>query len=130
MFVGLVTFLTVGVSGQIKKGKTRAITTKQLMVGLVKPQCGGLGESLKSAPTDDKMWGELAIKAALLNEISYNLMEDGRCPDKDWAAPRIDPDIRPSLRSRFTKRSKKLAFQSSRPDRLVVLSVPRYGKSA
>lgn len=85
MFVGLVTFLTVGASGQIKKGKTRAITTKQLMVGLVKPQCGGLGESLKSAPTDDKMWGELAIKAALLNEISYNSTEYGRCPDKDWA---------------------------------------------
>ena len=44
--------------------------------------------------------------------------------------PRIDPDIEPSLRSRFTKRSKTLTFQSSRPDRSVVLSVPRYGKSA
>jgi hypothetical protein len=81
MFVGFVTFLTVGASGQIKKGKTRAITTKQLMVGLVKPQCGDLGESLKSAPTDDKMWGELAIKAALLNEISYNF-------DGVWEMPR------------------------------------------
>ena len=44
--------------------------------------------------------------------------------------PRTDPDIGPSLRSRFRKWSKKQGLQSSRPDRLVVLSVPRYGKVA
>lgn len=70
---------------QIKKGKTRAASTKQLMAGLVKLHCAALGDALKQAPADDKAWDELATKAALLNESSYILMDDGRCPDAVWA---------------------------------------------
>jgi len=70
---------------QIKKGKTRAATTKQLMGGLVKANCAALGDALKNAPADDKAWDELALKAALLNESGYLLMDDGRCPDGVWA---------------------------------------------
>lgn len=81
----IVGVLTVGANAQITKGKTRAATTKQLMGGLVKPNCAGIGEGLKAAPTDDKGWADLATKAALLNEASYLLMDDGRCPDKAWA---------------------------------------------
>lgn len=77
--------LSLVASAQIKKGKTRPLTTKQLMGGLVAPNCGGIGEALKAAPADDKAWEELATKAALLNESSYTLMDDGRCPDGDWA---------------------------------------------
>lgn len=79
------TTLTFSVQAQVTKGKTRAATTKQLMGGLVKPQCGGLAEALKTAPADDKAWDELATKAALLNEVGYLLMDDGRCPDAVWA---------------------------------------------
>lgn len=70
---------------QVKKGKTRPLTTKQLMSGLVKPHCGGIAEGLKTAPADDQAWEELLTKAALLNEASYTLVDDGRCPDGDWA---------------------------------------------
>lgn len=70
---------------QIKKGKTRPLLTKQLMGGLVQPNCKGLGAGLKEPPADDKAWEALATKAALLNEAGYILMADGRCPDGDWA---------------------------------------------
>jgi hypothetical protein len=83
--LGLITALSVNAATQIKKGKTRPLTTKQLMSGLVKPQCSDLGEAMKTAPTDDKGWEDLATRAALLNEASYILMDDGRCPDADWA---------------------------------------------
>lgn len=71
---------------QVKQGKTRPAKTKQLMKGLVAANCGALGEALKTAPADDAAWEDLALKAALLNEASYLLMDDGRCPDGDWSA--------------------------------------------
>lgn len=71
-------------TAQVKQGKTRPAKTKQLMKGLVAANCGALGEALKSDPADDKAWEDLALKAALLNEASYILMDDGRCPDGDW----------------------------------------------
>lgn len=83
--LGLIAALSMDATAQIKKGKTRVLTTKQMMGGLVKPVCAGLGESLKTAPADDKGWDELATKAAILNELSYSLMDDGRCPDGTWA---------------------------------------------
>jgi hypothetical protein len=84
---GLVFVVAVSLSAvaQVKQGKTRPLQTKQLMKGLVQPNCGGLGEGLKAGPADDKAWEDLATKAALLNEASYVLMDDGRCPDADWA---------------------------------------------
>lgn len=81
----LVVAFSVVATAQVKKGKTRLLTTKQFMGGLIKPQSGGLGEGLKTAPADDKAWAELATKAALLNEASYTMMDDDRCPDEVWA---------------------------------------------
>ena len=85
MIVGIVSVLSAGASAQVKKGKTRVLTTKQMMSGLIKPNCAGIGEGLKAAPVDEKAWEDLATKAALLNESSFILMDDGRCPDGDWA---------------------------------------------
>jgi hypothetical protein len=85
LLAGIIAVLSLNASAQVKKGKTRLMTTKQLMSGLVKPNCAGIGDGLKAIPTDDKAWAELATKAALLNEASYTMMEDGRCPDGDWA---------------------------------------------
>lgn len=70
---------------QVKQGKTRLLKTKQLMKGLVAANCGAIGEGLKAAPADDKAWDDLITKAALLNEASYILVDDGRCPDAVWA---------------------------------------------
>ena len=81
----LVAMFTVNATAQVKKGKTHLLLTKQLMGGLVKPNCGGIGDGLKATPADEKAWETLATEAALLNEASYILMDDGRCPDADWA---------------------------------------------
>jgi hypothetical protein len=89
LLVGLsllaVAMFSVATIAQVKKGKTRPLLTKQLMGGLVQPNCKGLGAGLKEAPADDKAWEALATKAALLNEAGHILMADGRCPDADWA---------------------------------------------
>ena len=77
--------ITCAATAQIKKGKTRAATTKQIMSGLIQSNCAALGKGTAEAPTDDKGWAALATNAALLNEASYLLMDDGRCPDGDWA---------------------------------------------
>jgi cytochrome c556 len=78
--------LASGSAGQVKKGKTRPVTTEQLMEGLVNPNCGGLAKAMQgSGPSDDKAWQAVALQAALLNEASYVLMADGRCPDAVWA---------------------------------------------
>lgn len=82
--VGIVSVTWVS-QAQVTKGKTRLAKTKQLMAGLVRPACAGIGEGLKEAPKDDAAWTDLQTKAALLNEASYLLMDDGRCPDGDWA---------------------------------------------
>lgn len=77
--------ISIEAAAQVKQGKTRLAKTKQLMKGLVAANCGALGDGLKTTPADDKGWDELAINAALLNEASFLLMDDGRCPDADWA---------------------------------------------
>ncbi len=55
------------------------------MKGVMGPHCGALKKGMDAGPSDDKAWEELALHAALLNEASYVLMEDGRCPDGVWA---------------------------------------------
>ncbi len=56
------------------------------MAGITQPHCKALGEQLKgSGPADDKAWDTAACHAACLNELSYLLMDDGRCPDGAWA---------------------------------------------
>jgi hypothetical protein len=80
-----VTMFSLAAVGQVTKGKTRPLLTKQLMGGLVQPNCKSLGAGLKEAPADDKAWEALATNAALLNEAGHILMADSRCPDADWA---------------------------------------------
>ncbi len=69
---------------QVKKGKTRAALTKQIMKGLVKVNCDGIKQGLDAGPQKDKDWEDLATSAALLNEASYILVDDGRAPDGVW----------------------------------------------
>jgi cytochrome c556 len=74
-------------TAQVKKGKTRPLTTKQMMVAVVKPNCASLAETLKNGgPSDEKGWETAVTQAALLNESGHMMMEDGRCPDGVWAA--------------------------------------------
>jgi cytochrome c556 len=70
---------------QKTKGKTRGAATKYLMRGIQQSHCKALGELLKDGPADDKAWDTAACHASCLNEMGYLLMDDGRCPDADWA---------------------------------------------
>lgn len=70
---------------QVKQGKTRPAKTSQLMKGIVKPNCGDAKKLSDAGPANDDEWADLALKAALLNEVSFSLMDDGRCPDGTWA---------------------------------------------
>ena len=71
---------------QVKKGKTRAAATKYLMRGVMQPNCAGLGKLLEgTGPADEKAWDTATCHASCLNELSYLLMDDGRCPDGVWA---------------------------------------------
>ncbi|MBI3465429.1 MAG: hypothetical protein HY000_20595 [Planctomycetes bacterium] len=69
-------------AAQKAKGKTRPAMTKQLMKGIVNVNCGDLKKALEAEQAD---WDAITLKAALLNEAGYLLMEDGRCPDAEWA---------------------------------------------
>jgi len=71
--------------GEKTKGKTRAAETKYLLRGINQPNCAALAQLLKGEPADDKARDTMACYVSLLNEMSYLLMDDGRCPDKDWA---------------------------------------------
>jgi cytochrome c556 len=73
------------VDAQVKKGKTRPATTGQLMRAIMKSNCDGVKKGLDANPSDDKAWEQLGAHAAALNEVSFILMEDGRCPDGVWA---------------------------------------------
>ncbi|TXT32332.1 MAG: hypothetical protein FD138_2077 [Planctomycetota bacterium] len=70
------------VEAQKTKGKTRAASTKLLMKGLVSANCGAVKKDLDAAEIN---WDDVTLHAALLNESGYILMDDGRCPDGEWA---------------------------------------------
>jgi cytochrome c556 len=85
--VACLAFLSLGSSvlAQKTKGKTRAAETKYIMKGINFAHCSALAKELKEGPKDDKEWAQVVLHASLLNEAGYLLMDDGRCPDKDWA---------------------------------------------
>ena len=70
---------------QVKHGKSRPAPTGALMKSIVKPNCGDLKKALETPPANDEAWEAIGAHAAALNEMSYALMEDGRCPDSVWA---------------------------------------------
>ncbi len=72
-------------NGQKTKGKTRPAPTIMLMQGIMFPNCSALEGLLKGeGPKDNRGWGKVEMHATVLNEMSYVLMDDGRCPDKVW----------------------------------------------
>ena len=67
-------------NAQVTKGKERPLTTKQWMQAVHKVHCGAIKEGLEAGPSDDDAWAKIALHAAMMNESSYVLMADGRCP--------------------------------------------------
>lgn len=73
------------VAHKAHKGKSQPMETKHWMQGVMKPASGALKTGLASAPGDEEAWELLAMHAAVMNESSYVLMADGRCPDDIWS---------------------------------------------
>ena len=84
-FVLLILGVVSNAVTQIQKGKTRPLMTKQWMKGVIEPHCKAIKKGLEANLLEDKAWKKLAVNAAVLNESSYVLMADGRCPDRVWA---------------------------------------------
>lgn len=92
LLTSLVLALGVGVvAAQVKKGKTRPLTTEQLMEGIVKPHHDALKKGLEATTITDDGWKSLALSAALLNESTFTLMDDGRSPDAIWSDAATKP---------------------------------------
>jgi len=89
---GMVLWAAVGSSRASEEGHhhlydkgERALSVHQMMEGLMKPNFQRLKRGLRQAPSSSEAWHELQLNAALLNEMSYNLMRDGRKQDEVWA---------------------------------------------
>ena len=70
---------------QVKRGRTRAAETKYLMKGVIQPSCAAIGALLKQDSAEPGTWDKVATHASVINELSYSIMDDGRCPDSSWA---------------------------------------------
>lgn len=63
----------------------RVASVGTLMRSINKPHCGNLGKLIKdSGPADDQAWADVVDSASMLNEVSYALMDNNRCPDAVW----------------------------------------------
>lgn len=70
---------------KVKKGDSRPLSTANWMKNVVKPHCNDLKKEIAAGPKTDEDWESLIEHAEILNETSYILMEDKRCPDSVWA---------------------------------------------
>ncbi len=66
-----------------KKGK-RPLKTSTVMKVVTKPHCDALKKIFEKGPKTSEDWDALIEHSEVLNEVSYILMEDGRCPDYVW----------------------------------------------
>lgn len=82
--VSIITLVRSPLVSAQAKGKTRPLTTAQMMAGLVKPKFVELKEGLAKDELSEDDWKAFAAHAALLNESSYIMMADERCPDDIW----------------------------------------------
>lgn len=88
LVIGLVLVLslfTFAGEAQVKRGRTRAAETKYLMKGVIQPSCAAIGALLKQDGAEPGTWDKVATHASVINELSYSIMDDGRCPDSSWA---------------------------------------------
>lgn len=84
-----VTLVTMGLIvdsiADVSKGEKRPLSMETWMEHVVKPHCKALKKEIASGPKTEDDWASLIEHAEILNETSYILMEDKRCPDEVWA---------------------------------------------
>lgn len=68
-----------------KKNKgIRPLKTSTVMKVVTKPHCDALKKIFERGPETSEDWDALIEHSEVLSEVSYILMEDGRCPDYVW----------------------------------------------
>lgn len=67
-----------------KKKSTRPLQTSTVMKSLTKPNCDALRKILDKGPETSEDWEQLIEHSEVLSEVSFVLMDDGRCPDYVW----------------------------------------------
>lgn len=83
--VGSAAVLGLGATLAQPAADERIADVEHLMEGISRPHCSALGKLLKAGPSNEKDWKHVKLHAALLNELSYMLLQAGRCPDATWA---------------------------------------------
>jgi len=66
------------------KGGKRPLQTSTVMKSLTKPNCNAIRDLLEKEPKTSEDWDKLIEHSELLSEVSFILMDDGRCPDYIW----------------------------------------------
>lgn len=69
---------------QENPAKIRSATIEQVMVGMVHPNYLAIEKAAKEGRVDAQTWKTLATNAALLNEASFLLVDDGRSLGDSW----------------------------------------------
>lgn len=63
---------------------SRPLKTSTVMKFVTKPHCDALKKIFEKGPKTSEDWDALIEHSEVLSEVSYILMEDGRCPDYVW----------------------------------------------
>ncbi len=79
-----VTLLVLAPSSQAQDKKP-APEIKDFMKKISGPNCGSAAKLVKKGPGTDKEWATLEKNANALNQLSKDLMAEGRCLSGDWA---------------------------------------------
>lgn len=67
-----------------KKESSRPLQTSTVMKYLTKPNCNAIRDILKKGPASSEDWDQLIEHSEVLSEVSFILMDDGRCQDYVW----------------------------------------------
>jgi hypothetical protein len=67
-----------------KNGDSRPLKTSTVMKFVTKPHCDALKKIFEKGPKTSEDWDALIEHSEVLSEVSFILMEDGRCPDYVW----------------------------------------------
>lgn len=67
-----------------KQSSKRPLKTSTVMTNLTKPNCNAIRDLLEKEPKTSEDWDKLIEHSEVLSEVSFILMDDGRCPDYVW----------------------------------------------
>ena len=74
-----------------RPGEPRVAKIQHIMAGIQQPGMQRLQRGIRgSGPADDEGWGLIGLHSALMNEVSFMLMQNDRSKDAVWAKAAAD----------------------------------------